>query len=90
MVIKTTLCDRYFNIRMLQSNQCDHNRENQQVSEKKEVFKHEDASKMCILLQDEMLDWLKIWTTASSLNVKGNKAIKKKYFFFLFNNRAVF
>ena len=45
-------------------------------------------SKKCILLQDEVLDWLQIWTVASSLIVKGNKAIKKKFVFL--TNRSVF
>ena len=30
--------------------------------------------KKCILLEDEALDWLQIWTTASSLDVKGKRA----------------
>ena len=39
--------------------------------------------KKCILLEDEASDWLQIWTAASSLDVKGNKAKKKKEFVFL-------
>ena len=34
-----------------------------------------------VLLVDEASDWLQIWTVASSLDVKGNKAIKKKFVF---------
>ena len=33
-----------------------------------------------ILLEDEVSDWFNIWTAASSLDVKGNKAIKKNFF----------
>ena len=32
---------------------------------------------MLVLLKDEVSDWLHIWMAASSLNVKGNKAIIK-------------
>ena len=89
MVIKTTFV---IDISILGcSNKCDHIRENQPVSEKKEVFKHEDANenkyKKCILLQDEVLDWLQIWTAASLLNVNGNKAIKKMFLFFSLTGR---
>ena len=41
-----------------------------------------------ILLEDEVSDWLQIWTTASPLDVKGNKAIKKNLDFLA--NRLVF
>ena len=44
--------------------------------------------KKCILLQDEVLDCFQNWTAASSLNVKANKAIKKKFVFLI--NRSVF
>ena len=33
------------------------------------------------LLEDEASDWLQIRTAASSLDVKGNKAIKKEFCF---------
>ena len=45
---------------------------------RKYAFEQEDA---CVLLVDEESDWLQIWTAASSLDVKGNKAIKKKFVF---------
>ena len=32
---------------------------------------------MLVLIKDEVSDWLHIWMAASSLNVKGNKAIIK-------------
>ena len=41
-----------------------------------------------VLLEDEVSDWLQIWTAASSLHIKGNKAIKKKFVFLA--NRLVF
>ena len=44
--------------------------------------------KKCILFQDEVLDCFQIWTTASSLNVKANEVIKKKFVFLI--NRSVF
>ena len=31
-----------------------------------------------VLLEDEASDWLQLWMMVSSLNVKGNKAIKKQ------------
>ena len=37
--------------------------------------------KKYVLLENEVSDWLQIWTAASSLDVKGNKAIKKKFVF---------
>ena len=38
----------------------------------------ERKKKKCVLLEDEMSeDWLQIWTAASLLEVKGNKAIKR-------------
>ena len=37
-----------------------------------------------VLLEDEVLDWLNIWTEASSLDVKGNKKN-----FFLANQSVV-
>ena len=44
----------------------------------KYAFEPEDANKKkCVLLHDEASDWLQSWTAASSLDVKGNKAIKK-------------
>ena len=36
-----------------------------------------------VLLKDEGLDWPQIWMAASSLDIKGNKATKKKELFFL-------
>ena len=54
---------------------------------RKYAFEHEDANgnkkKKIILLVDAVSDWLQIWTAASSLEVKGNKAIKKKFVFSL-------
>ena len=44
--------------------------------------------KKSVILVDEAPDWLQIWTAASSLDVKGNKAIKKKFVFLV--NRFVF
>ena len=35
----------------------------------------EIKKKKCILLESEASDWLQIWTKASSLNIKGKKAI---------------
>ena len=41
----------------------------------------ERKKKKCVLLEDEMSeDWLQIWTAASLLEVKGNKAIKSCFF----------
>ena len=37
----------------------------------------EIKEKKRVLLEDEALDWLQIWTAASLLDVKGNKAKKK-------------
>ena len=34
-----------------------------------------------VLLKDEASDWLQIWTAASLVNVKINKAIKKGFCF---------
>ena len=34
-----------------------------------------------VLLEDEGSDWLQIWMAASSFDVKGNKAINKKFVF---------
>ena len=48
----------------------------------------EIKKKKPFLLVDEASDWLQIWTAPSSLNVKGNKAIKKKIVFLA--NRLVF
>ena len=36
-----------------------------------------------VLLVDRASNWLQIWTAASSLDVKGNKAIKTNLFFSL-------
>ena len=59
---------------------------------RKYAFALEDANvnkeKKRVLLHDEAPDWLQIWTAASSLDVKGNKAIKKKFVFLA--NRLVF
>ena len=41
-----------------------------------------------VILGDEASDWLQIWTVSSSLDVKGNKAIKQKFDFL--TNRLVF
>ena len=40
--------------------------------------------KKCVLLIDGASDWLQIWTAESSLNIKGNKAIKQKFVFLCF------
>ena len=40
------------------------------------------------LHEDEVSDWLQILIAASSLDIKGNKAIKKKFVFLA--NRSVF
>ena len=54
---------------------------------RKYAFVHKDANvnkeKERVLLPsiDEASDWLQIWTAASSLDVKGNKAIKKRFVF---------
>ena len=52
---------------------------------RKYAFEQEDANvnkeKEVHLLVDKESDWLQIWTAASSLDVKGNKAIKKKFVF---------
>ena len=37
----------------------------------------EIKKKKHVLLVDGALDWLRIWTATSSLDVKGNKGIKK-------------
>ena len=46
---------------------------------RKYAFEHEDANgkkkKKRILLVDGTSDWLRIWMAASSLDIKGNKAI---------------
>ena len=44
--------------------------------------------KKSVLLVDGASDWLQIWTAASSFDIKGNIAIKKK--FVLLTNRLVF
>ena len=41
----------------------------------------EIKKKKCALLEDEASDWLQIWMTSSSLDIKGKKAIKKKLVF---------
>ena len=41
----------------------------------------EIKKKKSVLLADGASDWLQIWMAASSLDVKGNKAIKKKFVF---------
>ena len=33
-----------------------------------------------VFLEDEVSNWLYIWTAASSLDVKGNKEIKKRIY----------
>ena len=52
---------------------------------RKYVFEHEDANvnkkKKRVLLVCEALDWLHIWMAPSSLDVKGNKTLKKKFIF---------
>ena len=57
----------------------------------KYAFEHEDANgnkeKEERLLVDGASDWLQIWSAASSLDVKGNKAFQKK---FVFLTRLVF
>ena len=62
---------------------------------RKYAFEQEDTNvKKCVLLVDKESDWLQIWTAASSLDVKGNKAIKKKFVFlanrFFFQNMVTF
>ena len=47
----------------------------------------EIKKKKRVLLVDGASDWLQIWTAGSSLDVKGNKAIKKNAFI---ANRLVF
>ena len=42
----------------------------------------EIKKKKRIILIDEALDWLQIWTAASSLDVKGNKAILANWLVF--------
>ena len=53
----------------------------------------EIKKKKIVLLVDGVSDWLQIWTAASSLDMKGNKAIKKTFFVSLtdwcFTNRLV-
>ena len=48
---------------------------------RKYAFKEDTKKKKRALLVDEASDWLQIWMAASSLGVKGNKAIKKKFVF---------
>ena len=48
-------------------------------SSKKTLMQTEKKKR--VLLIDEESDWLQIWTTASSLDVKGNKAIKTIFVF---------
>ena len=48
----------------------------------------EIKKKNSVLLVDGASDWLQIWMEASLLNMKGNKAIKKKFVFLA--NRLVF
>ena len=56
------------------------------------AFEHKDAmeikKKKHILLIDGASDWLQIWMAASSLDIKGNRAIKQKCVFL--TNRLVF
>ena len=55
-------------------------RENQFRNVRKWSFEHKDANgkkKKHVFLEHEVSDWLHIWTAASSLDIKGNKAIKK-------------
>ena len=58
------------------------------------MFAHEDANvnneKKRVLLQDGASDWLQIWTAASSLDVKCNKAIKKLANRLVFPNRVTY
>ena len=37
--------------------------------------------KKYIVLKDEAFNWLQIWMAASSLEIKGNKSILKKFKF---------
>ena len=48
----------------------------------------EIKKKNSVLLVDGASDWLQIWMEASLLNMKGSKAIKKKFVFP--TNRLVF
>ena len=48
----------------------------------------EIKKKKHVLRVDEESDWLQIWTAASSLNIKGNKAIKKSLTGWFFPNRS--
>ena len=53
---------------------------------RKYAFEHEDANgkkkkKKPILLVDGTSDWLRIWMAASSLDIKGNKAILANQWF---------
>ena len=48
----------------------------------------EMKKKKSILLVDGASDWLQIWMAASSLDIKGNKTIKKEFVFL--TNRLVF
>ena len=40
----------------------------------------EIKKKKSVLVEDKESDWLQVWSTASSLDVKGKKAIKKIFF----------
>ena len=56
----------------------------------KYAFEHEDANgkEKEERFVDGAYDWLQIWTAVSSLDIKGNKAIKKKFVFLA--NQLVF
>ena len=72
--------------------QCDHILENNQLTRKQMIAKYRNSrsstktlmerkeKKKRVFLEGEMSNWLCIWTAASSLDVKGNKAIKKKIY----------
>ena len=61
---------------------------------RKYAFEHEDANvnkgKEACFTHRRMLDWLQIWTAASSLHVKGNKAIKNLANRLVFPNTVTF
>ena len=78
-------CELTVGICGVQNFECDHNMENQPVSEKINYRKcaeivvraqtlMEILKKKRVFLEDEVLNWLHIWTAASLLDVKCNKA----------------
>ena len=70
------ICDRIWENQLVKrENQLSHMRRNSRSSTKTLMKKKH------VLLGDEASDWLQIWMTSSSLDIKGKKAIKNIFVF---------